>query len=94
MTVTLKSPQEIVLMREAGRLTAETYEVLREHVLPGVTTLDLDRLVEEFIRKKGARAIYKGYVPAGGRGSLPVMMSSIWSDSSVSHSSSAFVIFL
>ncbi len=71
MTVTLKSPSEIVLMREAGRLTAETYEVLREHVLPGVTTLDLDRLAEEFIRKKGARAIYKGYVPAGGRGIPP-----------------------
>jgi methionyl aminopeptidase len=71
MTVTLKSPSEIVSMREAGRLTAETYEVLREHVLPGVTTLDLDRLAEEFIRKKGARAIYKGYVPAGGRGIPP-----------------------
>ncbi len=71
MTVTLKSPPEITLMRAAGRLTAETYEVLREHVLPGATTLDLDRIAEEFIRKKGARAIYKGYVPAGGRGIPP-----------------------
>ena len=71
MTVTLKSPSEIASMREAGRLTAETYEVLREHVLPGVTTYDLDRMAEEFIRGKGATPVYKGYVPDGGRGIPP-----------------------
>jgi methionyl aminopeptidase len=71
MTVTLKSPLEIAAMREACRLTAETYEVLRSHVLPGVTTLDLDRIAEEFIRKKGATPVYKGYVPHGSRNVPP-----------------------
>ncbi len=53
-------------MREAGRIVAEVYEVLRPHVVPGVTTLDLDRMAEEYIRKRGAIPVYKGYVPAGG----------------------------
>ncbi|HEY4722988.1 MAG TPA: type I methionyl aminopeptidase, partial [Anaerolineae bacterium] len=71
MTISLKSPQEIAQLREAGRLVAEVYEVLREQVVPGVTTSDLDRVAEEFIRRKGAVPIYKGYVPAGGRGIPP-----------------------
>lgn len=71
MPITLKSPQEIAHMREAGRIVAEAYEMLREHVVPGVTTADLDRITEEFILSKGARPVYKGYVPAGGRGIPP-----------------------
>ena len=71
MTIELKTPEQVALMREAGRLVAETYEVLRPHVVPGVTTLDLDRLAEEFIRKHGAIPVYKGYIPAGGRGIPP-----------------------
>ncbi len=71
MTISLKSPPEIAQLREAGRLVAEVYEILREQVVPGVTTSDLDRVAEEFIRRKGAVPIYKGYVPAGGRGIPP-----------------------
>jgi methionyl aminopeptidase len=71
MTIALKSPQEIAQLREAGRLVAEVYEILREQIVPGVTTGDLDRIAEEFIRRKGAVPIYKGYVPAGGRGIPP-----------------------
>lgn len=71
MTIELKSPQQIAAMREAGRVVAETFEVLRGHILPGVSTLDLDRLAEEFIRKRGATPVYKGYVPRGARGVPP-----------------------
>ena len=67
MAIELKTPQQIALMREAGRLVAETFEVLRPHVVPGVTTLDLDRMAEEYIRKHGAIPLYKGYVPHGAR---------------------------
>ena len=41
------------------------------YVVPGVTTLDLDRMAEEYIRKRGAIPVYKGYVPAGGHGIPP-----------------------
>ena len=71
MSIELKTPEQIALMREAGRLVAETFEVLRPRVVPGVTTLDLDRMAEEYIRKHGAIPLYKGYVPAGGRGIPP-----------------------
>jgi len=71
MAIELKTPQQIAAMREAGRLVAETYEVLREHVVPGVSTLDLDHIAEEFIRRHGATPVYKGYVPHGARGVPP-----------------------
>ncbi len=71
MSIELKTPEQVAMMREAGRIVAETYEVLRPHVAPGVTTLELDRLAEEYIRKRGAIPVYKGYVPAGGRGIPP-----------------------
>jgi methionyl aminopeptidase len=61
MAVILKSRQEIGHLREAGRLVAETYEVLRPYVVPGVSTADLDKIAEDYIRSRGAKPIYKGY---------------------------------
>ncbi len=61
MAVTTKSRQQIAQMRAAGRIVAETYEVLRPHVVAGVSTAELDRIAEEFIRGKGAKPMYKGY---------------------------------
>jgi methionyl aminopeptidase len=61
MAVTLKTPQQIAQMRESGRIVAETYEALAPHVVPGVTTADLNRIAEEFIRRRGALPMYKGY---------------------------------
>ena len=39
----LKSPREIQIMREAGRIVARVHAALREAIRPGVSTLDLDR---------------------------------------------------
>jgi len=61
MPVTLKSRSQIEKLRAAGRLVAETYGVLRERIVPGVSTLELDRLAEEFVRSRGAQPVYKGY---------------------------------
>jgi len=68
MPITLKSRQQIAKLREAGRLVAHTYDVLREHIVPGVTTGELDRIAEEYIRSKGALPVYKGYGAMRGRG--------------------------
>lgn len=71
MAVTLKSRQQIAQLRDAGRLVAETFEMLREYVVPGVTTGELDRIAEEYIRGKGASPIYKGYGEVrGNRGQM------------------------
>lgn len=49
MQVTIKTPEDIVKMRVAGRLAAEVLEMIDEHVKPGVTTEDLDKLCHDFI---------------------------------------------
>ena len=61
MAVLMKTRQQVALLRDAGRIVAETYEALKPHVVPGVSTIDLDRIAEEFIRKSGALPMYKGY---------------------------------
>ena len=59
--INVKTVHEIELMRIAGRIVAETFEMLKEVVKPGVTTKELDVLAEEFIRKSGALPAFKGY---------------------------------
>ena len=63
MAVVLYNQSEIQKMRDAGRLTAETFALLGEHIRPGVTTKELDRIAETYIRKHGATPAYKGYKP-------------------------------
>jgi methionyl aminopeptidase len=57
----LKSPWEMDLLRISNRIAAEALTEIRKLVEPGITTLDLDRFAEEFVRKKGARPAFKGY---------------------------------
>ena len=52
--ITLKSPHEIDLMRRAGKITAAARAFAGEMVRPGVTTQEIDRAVEHFIRRQGA----------------------------------------
>jgi len=56
-----KSAQEIDGMARAGQLVAGTIAVMGEHIQPGITTGDLDRIAEEFIRDHGAVPTSKGY---------------------------------
>ena len=49
MTVTIKSAEEIEKMRVAGRLAAEVLEMIGEHVKPGVTTEEIDRICHDYI---------------------------------------------
>ena len=51
MKIILKSKLDIAKMRVAGRLAADVLEMIQEHVVPGVTTEELDRLCNEYIRK-------------------------------------------
>jgi methionyl aminopeptidase len=59
--ITVKSPREIELMRIAGRIVAETHELLKEVIRPGITTLELDTIAEAHIRKSGGIPAFKGY---------------------------------
>tara|TARA_R110000824_G_scaffold288508_3_gene476848 strand:+ start:190249 stop:191022 length:774 start_codon:yes stop_codon:yes gene_type:complete len=52
MAVSIKTPEEITLMREAGRLAAEVLEMIEPFVQPGVSTGELDRICHEHIVSK------------------------------------------
>src|SRR5262249_3707810 len=49
MHVTIKTPEEQEKMRVAGRLAAEVLDMIGEHVVPGVTTEELDRICHNYI---------------------------------------------
>lgn len=59
--IILKSEREINYLRDAGRIVAETHVEVKKAVKPGVTTLDLDRIAEEYIKSRGAIPAFKGY---------------------------------
>lgn len=61
MTIQLKSKDEIELMRAAGRIVAETLDLVASEIHEGMTTQQIDKLVEDFIRSKGAVPSFKGY---------------------------------
>jgi len=56
-----KSEREIALMHEAGKVVAEALEEIEKVIRPGVTTLELNQLVEDIMQKRGARPAFKGY---------------------------------
>lgn len=56
-----KSEYELALMREAGRIVAQTHRLMRESIKPGITTMELDRIAEQYIRSQGAVPSFKGY---------------------------------
>ncbi len=57
----LKTDEEIELLRANHRLVSETLAEVGRHIRPGVTTKELDRLAEEFIRSHGAVPAFLGY---------------------------------
>jgi methionyl aminopeptidase len=59
--IILKSDEEIEFMRAANRLVGMTLGELSHHIKPGITTLELDRIAEQFIRDHGAIPTFLGY---------------------------------
>ncbi|MCC6802478.1 MAG: type I methionyl aminopeptidase [Anaerolineae bacterium] len=61
MTIHIKTPEEIRIMREAGRIVARAHQAMREAVRPGVTTAELDRIAETVIRDHKAIPSFLDY---------------------------------
>jgi methionyl aminopeptidase len=57
----LKSPREIALMREAGKLVAQALRLCRSMAVPGTRTQDIDQAVEALYQQHGATPLFKGY---------------------------------
>lgn len=60
MSITLKTPEEIAIMREAGRIVARAHQAMREALRPGISTAELDRIAETVIRDHGATPAFLG----------------------------------
>lgn len=59
--ITIKTPQELELMRQAGRINAEALSAARAAAHPGATTADLNAAAEEVLRKHGCYSPFKNY---------------------------------
>ena len=59
--ITIKTPEEIKLMRESGRILATALHAIIKTARPGVTTLELDRAAEALIVSMGGKPGFKGY---------------------------------
>lgn len=59
--IILKTADEIEIMARASKLVAETLQTLKREVRPGITTEELDRIAEEYIRAHGGKPAFKGY---------------------------------
>ncbi len=61
MAVTIKTEKEIELMREAGKILSDVHDRLAELVVPGITTMDLNRKADEMIRSYGCIPSFLNY---------------------------------
>ncbi len=66
MTITIKSAADIESMRVAGRLASEVLDLLAQHIQPGVTSLDLDRIAHDhMVNVQGTVPATLNYAPSG-----------------------------
>lgn len=61
MKIIIKSPREIALIKKAGSILADTFDYLKVHTRVGISTKELDKLAESFIRSHGGIPTCKGY---------------------------------
>ena len=69
--ITIKSEREIELMRESGAMVARTLDMLGEEIQPGISTMRMDELAEQFIRDHHGVPSFLNYVPKGEVGVTP-----------------------
>lgn len=59
--ITIKTPEEIEIMQEGGKILAKIMKELMKEVRPGIKTQDLDRLAESLVFSTGSKCSFKGY---------------------------------
>lgn len=74
MASTIKKPQELEVLREAGKRLARVLDACAKHVAPGVTPALLDALAEKLIREGGDVPAFKNYKPSGAKIAFPATL--------------------
>lgn len=59
--INIKSTSEISKMRAAGKIVFGTFKELEKHISPGITTKQLDKIAEDYIRSQGGEPSFLGY---------------------------------
>ena len=59
--ITIKSDEEVKIMREAGRIVGQVLQILAAEAKPGVTARDLDKIVRKEYAKRGCIPTFLGY---------------------------------
>ncbi|MCL2009230.1 MAG: type I methionyl aminopeptidase [Synergistaceae bacterium] len=62
--IRFKTEEELLLMRDAGKVVSDVLDALRDVVRPGVSTAELERVAEKHITSSGGKAAFKGYRPS------------------------------
>ena len=73
--ITIKSKSQIQKLKDAGKIVAETHQLLKEAIREGISTYDLDQMAEQYIRKCNAIPSFKGY--GGFKGSICASINSV-----------------
>lgn len=60
--IRLKNKRDIENIRLSGKILAETFEIIKENLKPGITTKDVDDIAENYILGKKAKPAFKGYM--------------------------------
>lgn len=71
MAITIKTKEDIEILRECGRRLAESIELTSRLIAPGVTTLELDTYFEKTVRDRGDVPAFKNYKPSGAKTPYP-----------------------
>lgn len=66
--ILIKTKKEIDFIRESCKIVAETLKLLKNNVRPGISTLELDKIAEDYIRSNDAIPAFKGYSQGGAPG--------------------------
>lgn len=69
--ISIKTPEEISIMAEGGKILAEIMKELEKKVEPGIATKDLDRLAESLVLKSGGKCSFKSYKDSDGSSVRP-----------------------
>jgi methionyl aminopeptidase len=69
--IEIKTPQEIEIMAEGGRILAKIMKELKKRVRPGIKTMELEKLAESLILKAGGKCSFKGYKSKDGESIRP-----------------------
>lgn len=59
--ITIKTPEQIEYMREAGKIVAEVLDLMEKNVKPGVSTAELDKIAHDYIISRGAKPSFLHY---------------------------------